>query len=28
LDLVPKAFGYDVKMNPAPLPVPGTYKFV
>ena len=28
LDLMPKAFGYDVKMNPAPLPVPGTYKFV
>ncbi len=28
LDLLPKAFGYDVKMEPAPLPVPGTYKFV
>jgi hypothetical protein len=28
LDLMPKAFGYDVKMEPAPLPVPGTYKFV
>jgi hypothetical protein len=28
LDLMPKAFGYDVKMDPAPLPVPGTYKFV
>ena len=28
LDLMPKAFGDDVKMEPAPLPVPGTYKFV
>jgi len=28
LDLMPKAFGYDVKMAPAPLPVPGLYKFV
>jgi predicted dehydrogenase len=28
LDLMPKAFGYDAKMEPAPLPVPGTYKFV
>ena len=28
LDLMPKEFGYDVKMEPAPLPVPGTYKFV
>ena len=27
LDLMPKEFGYDVKMEPAPLPVPGTYKF-
>jgi hypothetical protein len=28
LDLMPKAFGYDVKMDAAPLPVPGVYKFV
>ena len=28
LDLMPKAFGDDVKMEPAPLPVPGVYKFV
>ena len=28
LDLMPKAFGYDIKMDPAPLPVPGAYKFV
>ncbi len=28
LDLMPKALGYDVKMDPAPLPVPGAYKFV
>jgi predicted dehydrogenase len=28
LDLMPKAFGYDIKMEPAPLPVPGVYKFV
>ena len=28
LDLMPKSFGYDVKMEPAPLPVPGVYKFV
>jgi predicted dehydrogenase len=28
LDLMPKTFGYDVKMEPAPLPVPGVYKFV
>jgi predicted dehydrogenase len=28
LDLMPKAFGDDVKLEPAPLPVPGTYKFV
>ena len=23
-----KAFGYDMKMEAPPLPVPGTYKFV
>jgi predicted dehydrogenase len=28
LDLMPKVFGDDVKIEPAPLPVPGTYKFV
>ena len=28
LDLMPKAFDYDLKMEPQPLPVPGTYKFV
>jgi predicted dehydrogenase len=28
LDLIPKTFGYEVKMDPAPLPVPGVYKFV
>jgi predicted dehydrogenase len=28
LDLMPKKFGYDTKMDPAPLPVPGVYKFV
>ena len=28
LDLMPRTFGYDVKMEPAPLPVPGVYKFV
>jgi predicted dehydrogenase len=28
LDLMPKKFGYDTKMDPAPLPVPGIYKFV
>jgi len=28
LDLMPKTFGYDEKMEPAPLPVPGVYKFV
>ncbi len=28
LDLQPKQFGYDVKMEPPPLPVPGQYKFV
>lgn len=27
-DLMPKEFGYEVKMEPAPLPVPGEYKFV
>jgi len=27
-DLMPTQFGYDVKMDPAPLPVPGQYKFV
>ena len=26
-DLMPKAFDYKLKMDPAPLPVPGTYKF-
>jgi len=26
-DLMPKEFGYDVKMEAPPLPVPGTYKF-
>lgn len=28
LDLLPKAFDYDLKMEVPPLPVPGTYKFV
>ncbi len=28
LDLQPKQFGYDVKMEPRPLPVPGEYKFI
>jgi predicted dehydrogenase len=28
LDLMPKAFGYDTKMETAPLPVPGSYKFI
>lgn len=28
LDLFPKAFAYDEKMTPPPLPVPGQYKFV
>jgi len=28
LDLMPKAFDYDLKMEATPLPVPGTYKFV
>ena len=27
-DLMPKAFGYNEKMDPPPLPVPGDYKFV
>jgi len=27
-DLMPTAFGYDVKTDPTPLPVPGEYKFV
>jgi predicted dehydrogenase len=27
-DLMPGAFGYDMKMEPTPLPVPGEYKFV
>lgn len=27
-DLMPKAFGYDIKMGPVELPEPGTYKFV
>ena len=27
LDLQPKAFGYDEKMEVPPLPVPGVYKF-
>jgi len=27
-DLMPKTFGYDVKTEPTPLPVPGEYKFV
>ena len=27
-DLMPGAFGYDLKTAPAPLPVPGEYKFV
>jgi len=28
LDLQPKAFGYDLKMEVPPLPVPGVYKFI
>jgi hypothetical protein len=28
LDLQPKEFGYDLKMDIPPLPVPGVYKFV
>ncbi len=27
-DLMPKAFDYKLSMNPPPVPVPGTYKFV
>jgi predicted dehydrogenase len=27
-DLLPKQWSYDAKMEPAPLPVPGEYKFV
>ena len=27
-DLMPKEFGYDAKMDPTPLPIPGEYKFV
>ncbi len=27
-DLMPQVFGYDTKMEPPPLPVPGAYKFV
>jgi predicted dehydrogenase len=27
LDLMPKELAYDVKMEPAPLPVPGVYRF-
>jgi predicted dehydrogenase len=27
-DLQPKAFGYDLKMDEPPLPVPGRYKFI
>jgi len=27
-DLMPGNFGYDVTMEPTPLPVPGQYKFV
>ena len=27
-DLMPKEYGYDVKTEPTPLPVPGEYKFV
>ncbi len=27
-DLMPKAFGYDLKMAAPPLPVPGEYKFI
>lgn len=28
LDLMPKEFGYDLKMDVPPLPVPGVYKFI
>jgi predicted dehydrogenase len=27
-DLMPKAFDYQLKMEPTPLPVPGAYKFI
>ena len=27
-DLQPKEFDYKLKMEPMPIPVPGTYKFV
>jgi hypothetical protein len=27
-DLMPENFGYDLKTEPTPLPVPGQYKFV
>jgi hypothetical protein len=27
-DLQPKSFGYDLKMDAPPLPVPGIYKFI
>lgn len=27
-DLMPKAFDYNLKMEPPPIPAPGTYKFV
>ncbi len=27
-DLMPEHFGYDISMTPAPLPIPGQYKFV
>jgi len=27
-DLQPKEFDYKLKMDPMPIPVPGTYKFV
>jgi len=28
LDLYPKAFSYDARLEPTPLPVPGQYKFI
>jgi len=28
LDMQPKKFGFDVKIEPRPLPVPGKYKFI
>mgnify|MGYP000984474493 FL=1 len=28
LDLQPKSFDYDAKMDIPPLPVPGVYKFI